>query len=75
MMEIKNDLPGLFGITDDMEDLFDDPNCGGGPNSDPIVTFFVLKHNWRYYVDVIKVIRQAPLEDLCFFLKDETRIN
>ena len=72
-MEIKNDLPGLFGITDDMEDLFDDPNCGGGPNSDPTVTFFVSESSAGiYYVDVIKVSRQTPLEDFMFFLKDET---
>ena len=73
MMGIKNDFPGLFGITDDMEDLFDDPNCGGGPNSDPIATFFVSEDSGgRYHIEVIKVSRAAPLEDFSFFLKDDT---
>ena len=73
MVEIKNDFPGLLGITEDMEDLFDDPNCEGGPNSNPIATFFVSQDSTNvYYVEVIKVSRQAPLEDFMFFLKDET---
>jgi hypothetical protein len=71
MMEIKDNFPGLLGITDDMEDLYDDPNCEGGPNSNPIATFFVSEDSAHvYHVEVIKVSRQAPLEDFSFFLKD-----
>ena len=71
MMDIQNDFPGLFGITDDMEDLFDDPYCEGGPNSAPIATFYVSEDSAGvYHVHVIKVSRQAPLEDFSFFLKD-----
>ena len=71
--EIKDEFPGLLGITDDMEDLFDDPNCEGGPNSAPTATFFVSESSEHiYYVEVIKVTRNAPLEDFSFFLKDST---
>ena len=71
MMDIKDDFPGLLGITDDMEELFDDPNCEGGPNSSPLATFFYTEDSLgRYHVEVIKVSRQAPLEDFSFFLKD-----
>ena len=73
MMDIKDDFPGLLGITDDMEELFDDPNCEGGPNSAPTATFFVSQRSDDVYiVEVIKVSRQAPLEDFSFFLKDPT---
>ena len=73
MIEIKNDYPGLLGITEDMEDLFDDPNCEGGPNSNPIATFFVTQDSSNiYHIEVIKVSRAAPLEDFMFFLKDES---
>ena len=69
--EIKDDFPGLLGITDDMEDLFDGPQCEGGPNSAPTATFFVSEDSaGTYHVEVIKVSRQAPLEDFSFFLKD-----
>jgi len=71
MMEIKDDFPGLLGITDDMGDLFDDPQCEGGPNSAPTATFFVSEDSAGvYHIEVIKVSRQAPLEDFSFFLKD-----
>ena len=71
MMEIKDNFPGLLGITDDMEDMFDDPNCEGGPNSSPEATFFVSQDSANvYHVEVIKVSRQAPLEDFSFFLRD-----
>ena len=71
--EIKDEFPGLLGITDDMEDLFDDPQCEGGPNSAPIATFFVSQRSDDvYFVEVIKVSRQAPLEDFSFFLKEPT---
>ena len=73
MMDIKDDFPGLLGITDDMEELFDDPNCEGGPNSAPTATFFVSQRSDDVYiVEVIKVTRNAPLEDFSFFLKDPT---
>ena len=55
-----------------MEELFDDPNCEGGPNSSPLATFFVSEDSGRYHVEVIKVSRQAPLEDFSFFLKNES---
>jgi len=71
MMEIKDNFPGLLGITDDMEDLYDDPNCEGGPNSSPEATFFVSQDSANvYHVEVIKVSRQAPLEDFSFYLRD-----
>ena len=73
MMYIKNDFPGLFGITDDMEDLFDDPFCEGGPNSAPVATLYVYERSDNiYFVEVIKVSRQAPLEDFMFFLKNQS---
>ena len=71
MMDIKNDYPGLFDITDDMEDLFGNPYCEGGPNSAPLATFYVSQDSANvYHVEVIKVSRQAPLENFSFFLKD-----
>ena len=73
MMDIKSEYSGLLGITDDMEDLFDDPNCEGGPNSAPIATLFVTEDSAGvYHVEVIKVSRQAPLEDFMFFLKNQS---
>ena len=73
MMDTKYDYPGLFGITDDMEGLFDSPYCEGGPNSAPTATFFVSQRSDDVYiVEVIKVTRNAPLEDFSFFLKDPT---
>ena len=71
MMRIKDNYPGLFGITDDMGDLYDNPNCEGGPNSSPMATFYTSEDSAGvYHVEVIKVSRQAPLEDFMFFLKD-----
>ena len=71
--EIKDEFPGLLGITDDMEDLFDDPQCEGGPNSAPTATFYVSQRSDDvYFVEVIKVTRNTPLEDFSFFLKDPT---
>ena len=73
MMDIKDEFPGLLGITDDMEELFDDPNCEGGPNSAPIATLFVTQDsNYVYHIEVIEVSREASLEDFMFFLKDGT---
>ena len=71
MMEIKDNFPGLLGITDDMEDMFDDPNCEGGPNSSPEATFFVSQDSANvYHVEVIKVSKQEDLLGFSFFLKD-----
>ena len=73
MMDIKDEFPGLLGITDDMEELFDDPNCEGGPNSSPEATLFVTQDsNYVYHIEVIEVSREASLEDFMFFLKDGT---
>ena len=73
MMDIKYDYPGLFGITDDMEGLFDSPYCEGGPNSAPLAAFFASKDSAGvYHVEVIKVTRKVPLEDFSFFLKDQS---
>ena len=71
MMEIKDNFPGLLGITDDMEDLYDDPNCEGGPNSSPTATFFVSQDSANvYHVEVIKVSKQEDLLGFSYFLKD-----
>ena len=73
MMEIKDNFPGLLGITDDMEDMFDDPNCEGGPNSSPEATFFVSEDSaGTYHVEVIKVSKQEDLLGFSYFLKDGT---
>ena len=73
MMDTKYDYPGLFGITDDMEGLFDSPYCEGGPNSAPLAAFFTSKDSAGvYHVEVIQVTRKVPLENFSFFLKDES---
>ena len=71
MMDIKDDFPGLLGITDDMEELFDSPYCEGGPNSAPLAAFYVSEDSAGvYHVEVIQVTRKVPLENFSFFLKD-----
>ena len=71
MMDTKYDYPGLFGITDEMEGLFDSPYCEGGPNSAPLAAFFTSKDSAGvYHVEVIQVTRKVPLENFSFFLKD-----
>ena len=71
-MEIKAEVPGLFGITDEHENLFNSPDCEGGPNSTPLATVFVMQDSsnvWR--VEVIKVTRSEDLQKISFFLRED----
>ena len=68
--ETIDESPGFMGMNQDHLDELDNAGCGYVAPV-PITTFFVSQDSANvYHVEVIKVSRQAPLEDFSFFLRD-----